>query len=463
MSREVDAFDYQFKEALEFIKTYTTIEIDNPRFFEDLKQQQERWNQEYVKPLNQLTFDVNGKKMSITDYFHQHITETFQKQGITPDMINNSILRYEFNSNGTKKTLEQLMQEKQKMIDSLDKTLSNYERQIERIERIYASIIQNDRELKLQKQQGKLNNTEYPLRSYLSQTNPQIEISSNYINYSQFQRISDEKSQTEKRKNPLVSDNKVIGELEETEVYDFETATSKTTRLETVESEKGIYTINSEIQRNGEQYSVTATMDILNEISKSREKATYTRDMIGNETYTYMENGKKEQMIKKTERGTIIDIYKDGQPYATYEYDENGKALEPMGTMEQLPEDYIEKCFRMPLPEYEEIQYQKTEQEIVSTQKLGKETLDMQQDIETLDNVEKQMEEQEFEINQSGEIIRKGRTGSRFDLGGTSSEYATQTLNEFMQNLDNGDLEDKSKKKKDDEFKVEKNDDDYVR
>lgn len=253
MSREVDAFDYQFKEALEFIKTYTTIEIDNPRFFEDLKQQQERWNQEYVKPLNQLTFDVNGKKMSITDYFHQHITETFQKQGITPDMINNSILRYEFNSNGTKKTLEQLMQEKQKMIDSLDKTLSNYERQIERIERIYASIIQNDRELKLQKQQGKLNNTEYPLRSYLSQTNPQIEISSNYINYSQFQRISDEKSQTEKRKNPLVSDNKVIGELEETEVYDFETATSKTTRLETVESEKGIYTINSEIQRNGEQ------------------------------------------------------------------------------------------------------------------------------------------------------------------------------------------------------------------
>ncbi len=463
MSREVDAFDYQFKEALEFIKTYTTIEIDNPRFFEDLKQQQERWNQEYVKPLNQLNFDVNGKKMSITDYFHQHITETFQKQGITPDMINNSILRYEFNSNGTKKTLEQLMQEKQKMIDSLDKTLSNYERQIERIERIYASIIQNDRELKLQKQQGKLNNTEYPLRSYLSQTNPQIEISSNYINYSQFQRISDEKSQTEKRKNPLVSDNKVIGELEETEVYDFETATSKTTRLETVESEKGIYTINSEIQRNGEQYSVTATMDILNEISKSREKATYTRDMIGNETYTYMENGKKEQMIKKTERGTIIDIYKDGQPYATYEYDENGKALEPMGTMEQLPEDYIEKCFRMPLPEYEEIQYQKTEQEIVSTQKLGKETLDMQQDIETLDNVEKQMEEQEFEINQSGEIIRKGRTGSRFDLGGTSSEYATQTLNEFMQNLDNGDLEDKSKKKKDDEFKVEKNDDDYVR
>lgn len=189
-------------------------------------------------------------------------------------------------------------------------------------------------------------------------------------------------------------------------------------------------------------------MDILNEISKSREKAIYTRDMNGNETYTYMENGAKGQVIKKTERGTTIDIYKDGQPYATYEYDENGKALVPMGTLEQLPEDYIESCFRMPLPEYEEIQYQAPEQEMVSTQKLGKETLDMQQDTQTIDDVEKQMEEQEFEINQSVEIIRKGRTGDRFDLSGTTSDYATQTLNEFTQNLDNGNLDEDKKKKK---------------
>lgn len=117
----------------------------------------------------------------------------------------------------------------------------------------------------------------------------------------------------------------------------------------------------------------------------------------------------------------------------------------------------------MPLPEYEEIQYQETEQEIVSTQKLGKETLDMQQDPETIDSVEKQMGEQEIEINQYGEIIRKGRTAGGFDLGGTTSEYATQTLNEFMQNLDNGNLDDESKKKKEDDFKVEKGDDDYIR
>ena len=97
------------------------------------------------------------------------------------------------------------------------------------------------------------------------------------------------------------------------------------------------------------------------------------------------------------------------------------------------------------------------------TQKLGKETLDMQQDTETLDNVEKQMEQQEFEINQSGEIIRKGRTAGRFDIEGTASEYATQTLNEFIQNLDNGNLDDESKKKKEDDFKVEKGDDDYIR
>ena len=316
----------------------------------------------------------------------------------------------------------------------------------------------------LEKDKEKENkNMGQPLRSYLSQTNPEIEISPNYINYAEFQRTSDEKSQTEKRKNPLVSDNKVIGELEETEVYDFETGTSKTNRLETIESEKGIYTLDTEIHRSGEQYSVTATMEVLNEISKSREKATYTRDMDGNETYTYMENGTIGQVIRKTERGTTIDIYKDGKPYATYEYDENGKALVPMGKMEQLSEDYIEKCFKMPLPEYEEIQYQETEQEIVSTQKLGKETLDMQQDPEILDSVEKQMGEQEIEINQFGEIIRKGRTAGGFDLGGTTSEYATQTLNEFMQNLDNGNLDDESKEKKEDDFKVEKGDDDYIR
>lgn len=331
-------------------------------------------------------------------------------------------------------------------------------------EKTFDMIEELEKDLKSTKNIEKRNkNMEQPLRSFLSQTNPKIEISPNYTNYAEFQRISDEKSQTEKRKNPLISDNKVIGELEETEVYDFETGINKTNRVETIESEKGIYTIDTEIQRNGEQYSVTSTMDILNEISKSREKAIYTRDMNGNETYTYMENGIKGQVIKKTERGTTIDIYKDGQPYATYEYDENGKALVPMGTMEQLPEDYLESCFRMPLPEYEEVQYQDTKQEIVSTQKLGKETLDMQQDTKTMDDVEKQMEEQEFEINQSGEIIRKGRTTGRFDIDGTTSEYATQTLNEFMQNLENGNFDEESKKKKDDDFKVEKGDDDYIR
>ena len=463
MSREVDAYNYQYKEAIEFIKTYTTIEMDNPKFFSTLQQTLERNQQENVKSLDELTFDIDGKKVKNTDYFNQHMSEALKEQSITSDILKESILRYEYNPDGTKKTLEQLMQDKQAMIDSLDKSLSNYERQVERIERIYDSIILNDSELQLQAQQSKTSNLEQPLRSYLSQTNPEIEILPNYANYAEFQRISDEKSQTEKRKNPLISDNKVIGELEETEVYDFETGISKTNRVETVESEKGIYTIDTEIQRNGEQYSVTSTMDILNEISKSREKAIYTRDMDGNETYTYMENGRKGQIIKKTERGTTIDIYKDGQPDATYEYDENGKALVPMGTMEQLPEDYIESCFRMPLPEYEEIQYQETEQENVSTQKLGKETLDMQQDTQTIDDVEKQMEEQEFEINQSGEIIRKGRTTGRFDIDGTTSEYVTQTLNEFMQNLENGNFDEESKKKKEDEFKVEKGDDDYIR
>ena len=479
MSREIDAFNYQYQEALKYIKTYTSIELDNPEFFATLQKTLEINQQTNVKPLDELTFDVDGEQIKNTDYFNEHMAKAFQEYGITSEMLKTSILRYEYNPDRTKKTFEQLMQDKQVMIDGLDKTLSNYERQIEKIERIYDSIIQNDSELQLQAQQGKTRNIEQPLRSYLAQTNPEIEISLNYINYSEFQRTSDGKSQTEKRKNPLVINNKVVGELEEIEVYDFGTATSKTNRFETVESENGIYTIDTEIQRCGEQYSVTATMDVFNEISKSREKATYTRDMDGNETYTYMENGIVGQVIKKTERGTTIDIYKDGKPYATYEYDENGKALEPMGTMEQLPEDYVESCFRMPLPEYSEVQYQEPEQEIVSTQKLGKETLDLQTDIEKMQEVETTLDEHmaerqpqahqqqtgTFEINEFGEIIRpEAREKSfkeRMRVEVNSNDYAQEVLTQVEQDLESGTL-DKGKKKKKEDYNPEKSDDDYI-
>ncbi len=315
-----------------------------------------------------------------------------------------------------------------------------------------------------------------PSRNYVAQDDPEIQISSNFINYTEFQRTDNGIAQTEKRKSPLLNEEKqVIGESEEIEVYDYETGVTTRNRYETIEGKNGLFSVDTRTVSRGESFSVYSKMSVFNEISKTHEKSEYTRDESGNETYTYMENGQIGQKITKTSRGTTIDIFKDGQPYATYEYDENGKAIIPMGKMEQLPEDYVEYSFKAPIPEYSEISYQESSKPIVDTQRLGKETLDMQKDTSRIDEVEQQinthMREQtqqkgeKFEINEFGEIIRPENTqqsfreSMRFDV--SSNEYAQETLRKFTQDLENGTLDNEDNKKKD-SHKVEKGDDDYV-
>ncbi len=321
-----------------------------------------------------------------------------------------------------------------------------------------------------------------PSRRYVAQDDPEIKVSNNYINYTEFQRQDDGKAQTETRKNPLMNENKeIIGESEEVEVYDYGTGTTTRNRYETIEGEKGVYAVDTKVVTRGESYSVHSTTTVNNELSGSKEKSVYTRDESGNESYTYMENGQIGQRITKTNRGTTIDIYKNGQPYATYEYDENGKAIIPMGKMEQLPEDYVEFSYKVAIPEYMKIAHREPEEEQqpkeekVSTQKLGKETLDIQQDTKKIDDVEQQMSEQmreneqqignEATINEFGEIIRPAQAQSsfresmKFDV--SSNEYAQETLRKFRENLENGTLDQEEQKKKD-SHKVEKGDDDYV-
>lgn len=327
-----------------------------------------------------------------------------------------------------------------------------------------------------------VNMKQAPSRRYVAQDDPEIKVSNNYINYTEFQRQDDGKAQTETRKNPLMNENKeIIGESEEVEVYDYGTGTTTRNRYETIEGEKGVYAVDTKVVTRGESYSVHSTTTVNNELSGSKEKSVYTRDESGNESYTYMENGQIGQRITKTNRGTTIDIYKNGQPYATYEYDENGKAIIPMGKMEQLPEDYVEFSYKVAIPEYMEIAHREPEEEQqpkeekVSTQKLGKETLDIQQDTKKIDDVEQQMSEQmrengqqignEATINEFGEIIRPAQAQSsfresmKFDV--SSNEYAQETLRKFRENLENGTLDQEEQKKKD-SHKVEKGDDDYV-
>ena len=315
-----------------------------------------------------------------------------------------------------------------------------------------------------------------PSRNYVAQDDPEIQISSNFINYTEFQRTNDGIAQTEKIKSPLINQKKqVIGESEEIEVYDYATGVTTRNRYETIEGENGLFSVDTKTVLRGESFSVHSKMSVFNEISKTQENSEYTRDEAGNETYTYMENGQIGQKITKTARGTTIDIFKDGKPYATYEYDENGKAIIPMEKMEQLPEDYVEYSFKAPIPEYSEISYQEPSKPIVDTQRLGKETLDMQKDTSRIDEVEQQINAQmmeqtqqkgeKFEINEFGESIRPEnaqqsfRESMRFDVN--SNEYAQETLRKFKQDLENGTLDNEDHKKKD-SHKVEKGDDDYV-
>lgn len=315
-----------------------------------------------------------------------------------------------------------------------------------------------------------------PSRNYVAQDDPEIQISSNFINYTEFQRTNDGIAQTEKIKSPLINQKKqVIGESEEIEVYDYATGVTTRNRYETIEGENGLFSVDTKTVLRGESFSVYSKMSVFNEISKTQENSEYTRDEAGNETYTYMENGQIGQKITKTARGTTIDIFKDGKPYATYEYDENGKAIIPMEKMEQLPEDYVEYSFKAPIPEYSEISYQEPSKPIVDTQRLGKETLDMQKDTSRIDEVEQQINAQmmeqtqqkgeKFEINEFGESIRPEnaqqsfRESMRFDVN--SNEYAQETLRKFKQDLENGTLDNEDHKKKD-SHKVEKGDDDYV-
>lgn len=412
---------------------------------EGISSDDERHTKLYGKPYTLKLTPLEIPEMSKEDIsrLRESIFDQNEKMG---RVINNILQMEQYPEQFDTSRLPSLIQEYSRWKESIINYCHQEFREIKK-------QIENEYEQANDKQSEK--KVEKPSRNYITQTDPEIKVSSNYINYTEFQRTDDGKVQTEKRKSPLLNGEKqVIGESEEIEVYDYQTGTTTKNRYETIEGENGVFSVDTKIVERGESFSVHSTMIVFNEVSKSQEKAEYIRDESGNETYTYMENGQMGQKITKTARGITIDIFKDGQPYATYEYDENGKAIIPMGKMEQLPEDYVEYSFKAPIPEYSEISHQELSKPIVDTQRLGKETLDMQKDTRKLDEVEQQINTQMREQTQ-----RSFRESMGFDV--SSNEYAQETLRKFTQDLENGTLENEDSKKKD-SHKVENGDDDYV-
>lgn len=323
-----------------------------------------------------------------------------------------------------------------------------------------------------------------------------LKVSSNYINYTSYRQEYNAKTNTyvDKTQSPLIDDNgNVIGEQESVEVYNAEVGSRQVNTYSSIENENGIYQLEQSSFGKGDEFSENWNLTVDNKISGSKEKVQYINEN-GKEIYTYMENGVIGQKITKTDKGTTIDIYKDGQPYETYEYDENGNAIIQMAGLKKLPDDYVKNYFEVAIPEYEVVTHQEPEEiyaidemkiaqetqtQEVSTQKLGKETIDIQKDVEKVDNVQRQVEEQMqeqiiqrdeqqtqqgFEINEFGEIIRPGKDSFRENLKvdtKTTEEHVEEVLKQFEQDLENGTLEKEEQKKKY-SHKVEKGDDDYV-
>lgn len=191
-----------------------------------------------------------------------------------------------------------------------------------------------------------------------------IILSQDFANFTAYQLKYDVALETftEKFMNPVIDNNgRIIGQRKATETTKS-TGQKNINVHEDIENDEGIYNIETVMQGYGEEYREMRSMTVNNKLSKSVENMQYLRDEQGKETYTYLKNGKLEQKITKSQRGTTIDIYRNGQPYVTYEYDENGTAIIPMDNKQQLPEGYVENCFSRVIPEYEIIPHKALEE-----------------------------------------------------------------------------------------------------
>lgn len=147
---------------------------------------------------------------------------------------------------------------------------------------------------------------------------------------------------------------KQIGNRISVEKYDMGSGARTVETTGQIENEDGIYTV-SELGRadeDGEMIKKQMTKD--NKITGEKEEFSYQKDERG-EVYSRKSNGQMTFKITKTDKGVTIDEFRNGQPYATYEYDENGKAIDGMGMpeTEQLDENYVENFFDSQVPYFE--------------------------------------------------------------------------------------------------------------
>ena len=276
----------------------------------------------------------------------------------------------------------------------------------------------------------------------------------------------------------------------------FETETGERTVLTTgeINNEDGKYEFKETTKGMGTNLSYQRKeMNVDNRITEQKEFLVYQKDDKGNEMYYKLVNGKTKFRIIKNPKGTNIENYDDnGQLVDLFTYDKDGKALLGIEGMDKIEEDYIENFYDSQVPYFEAKTVPITEKEafmnskkIISTEELGKETLEEQKDVVQMDKVEKEIEQQmeehkeKYQINEFGEIIRtesdeeksfrdeatqQVKNDFRDDLrvNLSTEEQADLIVKQFEKELEEGKALTEEEKKKIPNHKVEKLDGEHI-
>lgn len=152
---------------------------------------------------------------------------------------------------------------------------------------------------------------------------------------------------------------------------DIENGIQAIETIGSLENDDGKYSMKEVSKGIGDELQFQKKeLNIDNKITGEREELSYQKDEKG-ETFSKRSNGQMTFKITRTDKGISIDEYRNGQPYATYEYDKDGKAIEGMGMsgIDQLDENYTENFFDSQVP------YFKAENKKIPIQNIDGQTL----------------------------------------------------------------------------------------
>ena len=122
MFREQDACKYMYRRALEYIEKYTNIKSSNTEVYNNIISQVEE-QERIISPIEEIMWITPEGEKRAVDYLNKIFVE--RANTIPEEIFKDSILRYEYNMDRTKKNLKQLLQDKKIMIDDLLKTNKN--------------------------------------------------------------------------------------------------------------------------------------------------------------------------------------------------------------------------------------------------------------------------------------------------------------------------------------------------